>query len=402
MAVVDPTGPERARRHLGTGMASRLPAWAGSIRFRLTLLYSVVLFGLGALVLAGVYAGLARSLDDEPVSQDFNITRLQPAPGGVIVREETVRAEIRGLEELVNEHALDQLRRYSFASLGVLFVASLGVGWVVAGRALRPIGRITGVAREIQATDLSRRIDLEGPNDELTQLADTFDDMLDRLDSAFEAQRRFIHDASHELRNPLAVIRTNLDVTLADPDATAERMSHLVDDLLTYARRESPAATMEPVDVSGLVRETAEEFAGLADAAGLRLTDAAEPGLSVVGDRHALRQALTNLVGNAVRLCPDGGDVGLAAGGEDDWVWVSVSDDGPGIPEEQQELVFQRFWRGDGARDDDQRTGLGLAIVRQTAEAHGGRVELVSTPGQGSTFTIWLPSDGSEDSASSA
>ena len=416
LAGTDPAGTDRAGRRFGAGLASRLPAWMGSIRFRLTLLYSVVLFGLGALVLAGVYAGLARSLDDEPVSQDFNITRLQPSPGGVIVREETVRGEIRGLEELVNERALDQLRRYSFASLGLLFVASLGVGWVVAGRVLRPIGRITDVAREIQATDLSRRIHLEGPNDELTKLADTFDDMLDRLDGAFEAQRRFIHDASHELRNPLAVIRTNLDVTLADPEATAEdlrltgvvvgrtaeRMSHLVDDLLTYARRETPALDMEPVEVSELVHETAQEFAGPAEAAGLRVTDEAEAGLSVIGDRHTLRQALTNLVGNAVRLSDAGGTVGLAAGREDGWVWVAVIDDGPGIPEDQQQLVFERFWRGDAARGDDQRTGLGLAIVRQTAEAHGGRVGLVSAPGEGSTFTMWLPGDtptGSGDDA---
>ncbi len=200
-----------------------------------------------------------------------------------------------------------------------MFLASLGVGWVVAGRVLAPIGRITEVARDIQATDLSRRIDLRGPADELRRLADTFDDMLARLDEAFEGQRRFIQEASHELRNPLAVIRTNLDVSLADPDAsaedlrhtesscnrTAERMSRLVDDLLAYAHRGAPEHDQGPVDIAGVVSEAAAEFAAPAEARGLQMTWAAERGLWVHGDRLALRQALANLLANAVRLAPD-------------------------------------------------------------------------------------------------
>ena len=164
--------------------------------------------------------------------------------------------DFKELEKAVNQRALVQFRRYSFAALGGLFVLSLVVGWVLADRALRPIGRISKVAREIQATDLSRRIDLGGPQDEMKDLADTFDGMLERLEAAFESQRQFIHEASHELRNPIAVVRTNVDVALADPDAPTEelretlqvvgrasaRMGVLVDDLLTYARRESPAS----------------------------------------------------------------------------------------------------------------------------------------------------------------
>src|SRR5690606_9012714 len=174
---------------------------------------------------------------------------------------------------------------YSFTALGLLFIGSLGTGWIVSGRVLRPIGRITGVAREIQATDLSRRIHLRGPNDELRQLADTFDAMLARLDAAFESQRRFIHEASHELRNPLAVIRTNLDVALSDPDATvddlrevgelvgrtAERMSSLVDDLLYYARQEEPANRAGLIDVAPLVSDAVAEFRAAAESAGLGL-----------------------------------------------------------------------------------------------------------------------------------
>ena len=380
----------------------------GSIRVRLTLLYSVLLFGLAALVVAGVYVALSRDLDDEPISQTINVTRLMvdPRTGQVIREEQPLRAQISGLEHLVNERALEKLRNYSFASLGVLFVASLGVGWLVAGRVLRPIGHITDVANEIQATDLSRRISLQGPDDELKQLADTFDAMLGRLDHAFEAQRRFIQDTSHELRNPLAVMRTNLDVALSDPDASAEdlrqaasvvvrtvdRLTHLVDDLLQFARHGAPTFAHEPVDLSDVVGEVAAEFAGAAADRGIEVDAAAPPGLWVVGDRVALRQALHNLAGNAVRLAPEGSVVRIAGGEDRGWVWMAVEDHGPGIPDGERDLVFQRFWRKSRADDEAERgSGLGLTIVRQVAEGHNGEVRLASEEGRGSTFSIWLP-----------
>ena len=234
-------------------LVDRLPEWARSIRFRYTLLYSAVLFGLAAVVVAAIYLVLLMSLRTEPVS----------AGRGPFCRYgECIRlVSLSEFERLVNTRTLARLRNYSFGALGVLFVASLGVGWVVAGRVLRPIGRITSVAREIQATDLSRRIELPGPEDELKQLADTFDAMLARLDAAFAAQRQFVADASHELRNPLAIIRTNVDVALADPRADPEdlrhtmvvvkrasdRMARLVDDLLALARRQEPI--LEHTDV---------------------------------------------------------------------------------------------------------------------------------------------------------
>ena len=380
----------------------------GSIRVRLTLLYSVLLFGLAALVVAGVYVALSRDLDDEPISQTINVTRLMvdPRTGQVIREEQPLRAQISGLEHLVNERALEKLRNYSFASLGVLFVASLGVGWLVAGRVLRPIGHITDVANEIQATDLSRRISLQGPDDELKQLANTFDAMLGRLDDAFEAQRRFIQDTSHELRNPLAVMRTNLDVALSDPDASADdlrqaasvvvrtvdRLTHLVDDLLQFARHGAPTFAHEPVDLSDVVGEVAAEFTGAAADRGVQVDAAAPPGLWVVGDRVALRQALHNLAGNAVRLAPAGSAVRIAGGEERGWVWMAVEDRGPGIPEAEQDLVFQRFWRKSRAEDESERgSGLGLTIVRQVAEGHNGEVRLASEEGRGSTFSVWLP-----------
>lgn len=384
----------------GRRLAERLPPWMGSIRVRLTVLYSTVLFGLAALVVFGIYTGVSRSLDSQPVSQSPEYLP-DVLPGTDV--------EVISLEEFerrVNTRALDKLREYSFTALGLLFIGSLGTGWIVSGRVLRPIGRITGVAREIQATDLSRRIHLRGPNDELRQLADTFDAMLARLDAAFESQRRFIHEASHELRNPLAVIRTNLDVALSDPNATtedlrevgelvgrtAERMSTLVDDLLYYARQEEPANRAGLIDVAPLVDDAVAEFRAAAESAGLGLDHVATPGLWINADATAVRQALANLLANAVRLAPAGTSVRVAAGFEGGWVWVAVEDQGPGIPPEDQERVWARFWRGDRRRAREEgRSGLGLTIVRQIVERHHGRVQLVSEVGRGSTFVLWFP-----------
>lgn len=384
----------------GRRLAERLPPWMGSIRVRLTVLYSTVLFGLAALVVFGIYTGVSRSLDSQPVSQSPEYLP-DVLPGTDV--------EVISLEEFerrVNTRALDKLREYSFTALGLLFIGSLGTGWIVSGRVLRPIGRITGVAREIQATDLSRRIHLRGPNDELRQLADTFDAMLARLDAAFESQRRFIHEASHELRNPLAVIRTNLDVALSDPNATvddlrevgelvgrtAERMSTLVDDLLYYARQEEPANRAGLIDVAPLVSDAVAEFRAAAESAGLGLDHVATPGLWINADATAVRQALANLLANAVRLAPAGTSVRVAAGAEGGWVWLAVEDQGPGIPPEDQERVWARFWRGDRRRAREEgRSGLGLTIVRQIVERHHGRVQLVSEVGKGSTFVLWFP-----------
>ena len=395
---------------LAVRTAEALPGWAGSIRFRLMVLYSVLLFGLATVVVGGIYAGLARSLEDQDVSRtEAAAVLFRDAAGRDMIRtlEFEVQDPLAVFEREVNEQALDQLRTYAFGALGLLFIGSLGVGWFVAGLVLRPVGRITSVAREISGTDLSRRIELEGPDDELKQLADTFDDMLTRLDEAFENQRDFIHEASHELRNPLAVIRTNLDVVLSDPKAeaeelrlagevvgrSAERMTTLVDDLLVYARQGTRAIREEEFDLAQLVSHLADEFAAPADAAGLALTKQlpAEV-LPVCGDAPAVRRAVANLIANAVRLAPDGTNVTVAADRFDAWNFVSVADDGPGIAPENHVRVFQRFWRGDREEARQQgRSGLGLTIVRQIVEAHGGRVDLASDIGHGSTFVLWFP-----------
>jgi heavy metal sensor kinase len=373
-----------------------------SIRFRYTLLYSAVLFGLAVLVVGAIYLILWLSLRD-PTMPIIN-SRIYDRYNGQSFSIDIVTA--RAFERLVHQQTLEKLRTFSFDAIIVLFFASLVVGWVIAGRVLAPIGRITGVAREIQATDLSRRIRLQGPDDELKQLADTFDAMLARLDAAFSAQQQFLADASHELRNPLAIIRTNADIALSDPDQDADdlrqavvvvkrasdRMARLVDDLLALARRETPMLANEPVDLSRAVTEASEEFLAPAEARGIVLDRTIAPGVVVMGDQDALKRAVANLIENAVRLAPGDSRIRLAVGSERGMAWIAVSDEGPGIATEDQPRVFDRFWRADKGRSRaDGGTGLGLSIVRRIAQTHGGDVQLQSKLGVGSTFTIWLP-----------
>jgi signal transduction histidine kinase len=398
----------------GVGVASRLPGWAGSIRVRLTLVYAVLVFALSALVTAGVYAGLARALDDEPVSRTYDLSQVVRTPQGtVLVPRGQFQAQGEGLEAEVNERALTELRRWSLLALAGAALGGVAVGWFAAGRVLRPVDRIAAVARDIQATDLSRRIALEGPDDEMKDLADTFDQMLGRLDEAFAGQRHFFQEASHELRNPLAVIRTNLDVALADDHAdvaelrraaelaarTAERMTLTVDDLLRYARNEQAALHREPLDLRAVVTEVAEEFESPAALRAVRVESATpdEP-VEVLGDRAALRQALANLVDNAVRLAPADSAISITGGTDGPWAWLAVADEGPGIAPEDQPLVFRRFWRGPQADGEGGSTGgseggsgLGLAIVDQILAAHGGAARVASEPGRGSIFSLWIP-----------
>jgi signal transduction histidine kinase len=401
-----PSRPARA--------AGALPSWLGSLKVRLAFIYSVVVFGLAAILVAGIYLGLATSLANQKVTERILIPSQDcvPVPSGLWQcsqgqpTEVEIRDRAKAFEKAINQRALLQFRRYSFGALGAMFVVSLVVGWALADRALRPIGRITRVAQEISETDLSRRINLSGPDDELKNLADTFDDMLVRLESAFENQRQFIHEASHELRNPIAVIRTNVDVALADESApraelretlnvvgrAAGRMGVLVDDLLTHARRESPASRETVVDVAEIIHETAAEFEAPAETRGLRLTAETSEQLLVSGDPVALKQALANLLANAVGMAPQGSQVTVAGGHDGTWVWMAVRDEGPGIGAEDQPHVFERFWRGSPRRGRSEgHSGLGLTIVRQIARGHGGSVNLESAPGIGSTFSVWLP-----------
>lgn len=381
-----------------------LPEWMRSARVRLAVVYSASLFVIGGLLLASIYFALSTSIEDEPMSKTFVVVR---NPNEPTEPPQLVQAQV--FERAVIDNALRLLKTYSFLALGVLFLVSLGVGWVVAGRLLAPIDRITDVARRIQATDLSGRISLVGPEDELKRLADTFDSMLERLDAAFVAQRRFIADASHELRNPLAVIRTNLDVVLSDANAdehtlrdtsavvrrATERMAKMVDDLLALARLEAPQQLDERVDIGEVANEIADEFTAVARSHDVELRRSISDGIFVAGDRYALKRALANLAQNALRYAPAASSVTIAAGSKEGWVWTAVEDQGPGIAPEHRRQVFERFWRADKSRSRSLGgSGLGLSIVKQVAQAHSGLVKLSSEVGRGSTFVIWIPALG--------
>ena len=377
----------------------------GSIRTRIALLYSVLLFGLVAIVLGVIYLSFSESLSDEKISQQhLEIEQVDLNKDGSSPFEEI--DELILFEENVNRNAVEQLRDYIFLALAGLLLISLTVGWYVAGIVLKPIKHISFAAREISATDLSKRIDLRGPSDELRDLADTFDEMLARLDKAFRNQREFLEEAAHELRNPLAVMRANLEVVSADPDSTIEdyvaasevasrasdRMGKLVDDLLLYAHHERPDLQRVNLDLTELVINTVEDFQAEAKSSEVLLEIECDSNLEVVGDHSALRRAFANILSNSIRVSEKGKHIYVKAGSDKEMVWISVNDEGPGLDPEDSEKVFDRFWKADGvsAREAG-RSGLGLAIVKTIVETHGGRSTVRSTKGEGSTFTIWLP-----------
>ncbi|MDO0931649.1 HAMP domain-containing sensor histidine kinase [Streptomyces sp. DG2A-72] len=383
----------------------RLPAFTHTIRFRLTVLYSGLLFVLTALVLLGTYLAVERSGEAKPVTKQFSVTKI--VNGEEVGEFDAVKVE--QVEAAVNYETLANLRRFSLALLGGLAVASLAIGWILSGRALRPVRAISRTAADIQATDLSQRIRLGGPKDELRDLADTVDSMLDRLDEAFRAQRQLIDDASHELRSPLAIIRANVDAVLTAEESDEEerriaarsvdrattRMTRLVEDLLATARRSAPALADADVDLATAASEACEDFAPLAAERGLTLHRRLATGLTVIGDHDALRRAVGNLLSNAVRLSPPGTLITVAAGRTEGRLWVAVRDEGPGIIDDDQSRVFDRFWRAKGnGGSRDRHAGLGLAIVRQIVESHGGQVRLFSQVGKGSTFVLWFPAPG--------
>jgi signal transduction histidine kinase len=403
----------------------RLPAWLRTIRVRLALTYSALVFGFATLVLALVYAAVAQTVDaqalDDAAKEKFYVSDAgwvkflddKAGEDGELVSAN----DLQVVQQAVNSQTLYTLRTYTLAGLGGLFLVSLLVGWWVAGRALRPVGVITATARDITATDLSRRIDASGPHDELRVLADTIDQMLERLEDAFAAQRALVDDVSHDLRNPLAIVQANVDAVLtdehADPEdrrtaahvvsrATAD-MSRLLEDVLARTRERSGAFNEREVALSSVGEQVVEEYRLLAGSRDVELALRLPAGPTVWADEPALVRAVRNLMSNAVRHSPAGGELTVAVGSRTGWAWLAVRDDGPGIAEDDLERVFDRFYttgdpdnvqdngRDSDALDEERPHGIGLAITRQIVEAHDGRLTLFSRVGVGSTFVIWLP-----------
>ncbi len=384
-----------------------MPRIFQSIRFRLSLAFSIVVFSFGTLLVGGLYLYQVNQLG-EPVLMSRQINLRDPLTGQVtetnmraVFQEDVQRALAERIEIDAYREALNELRKGSVGALVLLFFASFGTGYLLSGWTLRPVDRIAGVARDISATDLSRRIALRGPDDELKNLADTFDAMLERLQGSFEDQRRFVHEASHELRNPLAVAQTNLELALdggteEELRKAAEiahrstgRMSVLVDDLLEQARAGVPELKRGDVDLAALVTAAAEDHRATASQRNLSIETVVDDGdATVIGDGPALRRAVGNLVVNASRLAPEHSTITLEIVNQPECVLLSVIDEGPGIAPGDREAVFERFWRGS---DPGAGSGLGLSLVRRIAERHGGEALLNAEPNGGSRFTLRLP-----------
>jgi signal transduction histidine kinase len=393
-----------------------------SVRLQLTLLYGALFLVAGAGLLALNYA-LFRSHFTLP----FQVrTEAPPAdPSGLLVDRAAGRvvvfitpsgeklvaaagqpaASAEGVRKDLVQAALNQILAQSGVALGLMALVSVGLGWVVAGRVLRPLQAITATARRLEGSTLHERINLQGPQDELKELADTFDQMLGRLDTAFESQRRFVANASHELRTPLAIARTEVDVALADPDASpaelramaervreaSERSERLIEGLLTLARSERQLRAREPVDLSALAAEALSAAGGEAERLGLRVS-AVLGRAPVAGDRVLLERLVANLVENAVRHNRPRGWVEVGSGLADGMAVVRVANGGRPIPPEQVASLFEPFRRLDGDRTgSDRGAGLGLSIVRSVAAAHGGRARARALDGGGLEVTVELP-----------
>ncbi len=361
-----------------------------SIRFRLSVQYSAMVFGLGGALLGLVYLGLRYWLRNQSMNR-YVVSGEPVWIDGVLVGSvpDLSENDMAMIETVYNEIVLDEVARFTTIGVVALFLLSLVVGWFMSGRVLKPIDQITRRAQEIEASDLSRRIDLQGPDDELTRLGATIDGMLERLDRAFSGQKRFLADTSHDLRTPLAVVRSNVELALGDPEVTAaewretgeivrrnvEKMGQMIDGLLIVARAETTNAKPEIVDLSSLVERKAREYQPVIFEAGMRIETAAGEA-SVVGVELALERALANLVDNAVQVAPVGSTLRLASGTEDGWVYLAVDDEGPGLRLE----------------DDEMPIGLGLSIVERVAKAHQGNlVSFTGSAGIGTTMVIWLP-----------
>ena len=323
------------------------------------------------------------------------------AAGGAIVGALQVGLSPDDVDEALREVASVLAFAAPLALLG-----AAGAGYVLAGRALRPVATITDLAASIGGDDLHARLDLPLPDDELGRLAGAFDLMLERIEDAFERQKRFTGDAAHELRTPLSLMRSQVDLALARPRSTAEyqealrgldgdleRLTGLVATLLTLARADAGrlAAERAPFDLADTVDLILEQYAPLAAENQITLNGDAAP-TPISADEDLLVQALVNLVDNALAHTPPGGTVavGCRRNGVAAELWVT--DTGEGIPLEHQSHVFDRFYRVDAGRSRERGgSGLGLAICAAIAQAHGGSISLTSAVGQGVRVEMRIP-----------
>ena len=360
------------------------------LRVRLTLLAT----GLVAAV-SGLLLWLGWMLAGNVVAA---VPRLPP---GSRVRVAGAEVPAENLGAALRSAARDQVLTIGGIAFVAVVAAAAVLSWTVTGRVLRPLQEVTGSARRLSAESLDERIELTGPRDEVAELADTFDAMLDRLQAAFDSQRRFVANASHELRTPLSVLRTELDVTLSDPDADAAelrrmatvvreattRAERLVEALLLLARTEgAELATREPVDLDEVVTRAWNGVRDEAAARSLQLTRTAGRSL-VQGDPALLERVAGNLLENAVRHNVDGGWVEVSTGEGT----LRVASSGPVIDADQVDALFDPFRRAGIQRTARTGAGLGLSIVRAAVTAHEGHLHASPVNTGGLAITVSFP-----------
>ncbi|GHK00101.1 sensor protein CutS [Streptomyces sp. Y2F8-2] len=379
-----------------------------TIRIRLTLLYGGMFLIAGILLLSIIYLFAAHALN---VGSElpFKILQGQVASDTCNLPQQTSASVLNdALDACVNEqrqHALDNLLSQSLLALLGLAVIAFAFGYAMAGRVLSPLGRITRTARAVAGSDLSRRIELDGPDDELKELADTFDDMLERLQRAFMAQQRFVGNASHELRTPLAINRTLLEVHLSDPGAPAElqqlgktllatneRSEQLVEGLLLLARSDNQIVERKPVDIAEVASQAIDQVHAEAEAKGVEIRGERAP-VVVQGNGVLLERIALNLVQNAVRYnIPESGWVEVTTQAQHGQAVLVVSNTGPVVPAYEIDNLFEPFTRLRTERTgSDKGVGLGLSIARSVARAHGGHISAQPREGGGLVMRVTLP-----------
>lgn len=340
------------------------------------------------------------------------------------IRERTVNGELyyildrhltqKGLEDLwlrgvVSEHQgevqMHEISTLSLIILPIILIAAVLGGYFIAKRMLRPIKQIANAAENIsRGGDLKKRIELDRGKDELHQLADSFNNMIARLDESFEAERQFTSDVSHELRTPMSVIMAQCEYTLDEERTPQEyeralrlirrqgrKMTKLINDMLDFVRLERRGTNyqIEKLNLSALVNSVCEDMSLIRER-GISLEHEVEDEIWVDGNPALLSRLLSNLISNAYRYGKDDGHIKVRLKKSQDEVTLSVSDDGIGISREDKEKIFRRFYQADSSRTGS-GTGLGLSMVKEIASFHGGSMSVESEPGKGSEFTFHLP-----------
>jgi signal transduction histidine kinase len=407
-----------------------LPRW--TVRLRLTALYGGLFLASGVALIALTYVlvsratgecssargpdgstvTLCRSSDGStvaPPTEGSRATEIAVENGGPSdLTPQEVDAQARLLEAQAvaqRDAQMHQLLVQSAIALGIMTIVSIGLGWIVAGRVLRPLRTITAAARRVSATSLHERLAMAGPDDELKELGDTFDDLLGRLERSFEAQRRFVANASHELRTPLARQRTVAQVALDDPDATVDslRAAHesvlasgveqerLIDALLALARGQAGPRTKEPLDLASVTGDVVSMRREDATRRGVKVHLALSPA-PAEGDRRLVERLVANLIDNALAYNVLEGRVDVTAGMRAGHAVLSVMNTGPVVPADEVDRLLQPFQRKGPDRTVHGRgVGLGLSIVRAIAEAHGAKLEVSPRDGGGLVVEVTFP-----------